>query len=294
MQRKLLWTILKVATKILFTSLLIFLVFNTVDINDIREIFGKSKPQFIVAAIIAYLLSIIVSSWRLEGFLKSIKINIGLLANLQMYFIGLFYNIFLPGGLGGEGYKIYLLHKQSLQPLKPIFWAVFLDRFSGLWSIALILTIFIGLVPGLKSSLPTILIAFLFGTVIYYIVLKKFFAVYSKQFILTHSQAIIAQSLQMLCVAFILLSQPLNGNYIPYLFSFLISSVATIIPVSIGGFGLREYVMLHSSSYLHMNTQVAVFLTLSFSFLSTILSLPGLWYVHRLKLKMKPRTADAQ
>jgi uncharacterized membrane protein YbhN (UPF0104 family) len=84
-------------------------------------------------------------------------------------------------------------------------------------------------------------------------------------------------------VIFILLSQDFHGKFSPYLFSFLVSSIATVIPLSIGGFGIREYVMTHASGVFDMNQSLAVFVTLTFSILSSIASLPGLYFVYKSK-----------
>jgi hypothetical protein len=283
LEKKVIWAALKSIFKILFTALLLYLVFNQIDLSQLKNVFKHCQPQFLIAASIAYLLLIIISSWRLYGYLRDINIEISPATNLKMYFIGLFYNVFLPGGLGGEGYKIYLLHKRSKEPVKRIFSAIFFDRLSGLWSIGFIIVVLVILIPHLAVPALPLAVLFVSGTALYYILMKKFFADYAQHFFRFHGQALVAQSLQMLCVVLILYSQTLSGNFAPYLFGFLLSSLATIVPISVGGFGLREIVMVQGSGYLNMNAQIAVFTTLSFSLLSTILSLPGLWYIYRLK-----------
>jgi glycosyltransferase 2 family protein len=272
---------LKTAVKVVFTIYLIYLVFTKVDIEAVKQVFVRSNPLFIGAALIAYILSIVIASWRLNRYLENIGVMMSFRYNLELYFIGLFYNVFLPGGIGGEGYKIYLLHKQTGVPAKRVFWAIFLDRFSGLWSIGLLMAILLCLVPRLEVPLAVVMGVFGFGTLAYYLICQKYFRTYSEGFLDNHWKAILAQIFQLLAVVFILMSQSGELNFAPYLLTFLLSSLATIIPISIGGFGLREVVMLQGSEHLAMDSQIAVFLTLSFSILSTILSLPGLLFIHR-------------
>jgi hypothetical protein len=98
-----------------------------------------------------------------------------------------------------------------------------------------------------------------------------------------HAKALLVQSLQLVSVLFILLSQNFNGNPSAYLFSFLLSSLATVVPVSIGGLGIREYVIVHAAAFFNLDQPLAVFTTLCFYVLSTLSALTGAWFVYRSK-----------
>src|SRR5690625_7866997 len=53
----------------------------------------------------------------------------------------MFYNFFIPGGVGGDAYKTYLLSKSFDKSLKRIGKLVFVERFLGLIAIGFILSI---------------------------------------------------------------------------------------------------------------------------------------------------------
>ena len=276
------WNIIRVLLKLGFTGLLIYLVFQKIDIRQVKSVFLKSEPGFIVAAWLCYLISQVVSSWRLLGFLRCIGLDAGFGFNLRLYMLGMFYNVFLPGGIGGDGYKIYILRKKFHHPTKKIFVSLLLDRVSGLWAIfflAVALTFFL---PSFKTRewWPFIFIA---GSIIYYVVYKTNFRVYVKNFLQAHGKAILVQSLQLLAVFFILISQNFEGNPSAYLFSFLLSSLATVVPVSIGGLGIREYVIVHAATFFSLDQPLAVFTTLCFYVLSTLSALSGAWFVYHSK-----------
>ena len=129
--------LLKLFLKIGFTALLLYLVLNKINFAEVKKIFQRSNPFYILLAFIAFFLSQVISSWRLLSFLNNIGLKINFGFNLRLYLLGMFYNIFLPGGIGGDGYKIYLLHKKSHFPAKQIFGAIFFDRLSGLWAVVL-------------------------------------------------------------------------------------------------------------------------------------------------------------
>ncbi len=51
--------------------------------------------------------------------------------NLRLYYTGMFYNLFLPGGVGGDVYKVMVLKKRELSILSATK-ATLLDRVTGL------------------------------------------------------------------------------------------------------------------------------------------------------------------
>jgi len=282
MVKKKYWNIIKLLLKLGFTVLLIYLVFQKIDVQQVKSVFLKSEPGYIISAWISYFTSQVVSSWRLLGFLRCIGLNLPFGFNLRLYMLGMFYNVFLPGGIGGDGYKIYLLRKKFQQPTKKIFISLLLDRFSGLWAIGFLAVALTLLMPSFntKEWWPVIFIA---GSAIYYLVYKFHFSAYLQNSLRAHGKAILVQSLQLLSVFFILSSQNFKGNSSPYLFSFLISSLATVVPVSIGGLGIREYVIVHAAVFFSLDKELAVFTSLCFYVLSTLSAMPGAWFVYRSK-----------
>jgi hypothetical protein len=52
----------------------------------------------------------------------------------------MFYNLFLPGAISGDAYKVVLLTRKYDVSYKKITAAVLLDRFSGLLALGLILS----------------------------------------------------------------------------------------------------------------------------------------------------------
>jgi uncharacterized membrane protein YbhN (UPF0104 family) len=282
MAKKKYWNIIRLLLKLGFTVLLIYLVFQKIDIRQVKSVFLQSKPGFIIVALVCYFVSQVISSWRLLGFLQSIGIGAGFGFNLRLYMLGMFYNVFLPGGIGGDGYKIYILRKKFQLPTKKIFLSLLLDRVSGLWAIGFLAVSLTFFLPSFKSIewWPVVFIA---GSILYYFVYRYLFSAYLENLIRAHAKAILVQSLQLLSVFFILLSQDFGGNPSAFLFSFLLSSLATIVPISIGGLGIREYVIVHATAFFNLDQPLAVFTTLCFYVLSTLSALTGAWFVYRSK-----------
>ncbi len=234
-----------------------------------------------LAALLCVLASMVVSSWRLLSFFRSIGLKLNGKYNLRLYFLGLFYNFLLPGGIGGDGYKMYLINKTYKTPLKKLFWAVMFDRLSGLWAIGLITVALIFLIPQIDVHISIPLGIFAAGSAVYYFVAYKFFKEYTRYFFEAHAKALLLQSLQLTAIVCVLLGQDFSGKFSPYLLSFLISALAAIIPITAGGAGAREAIFTKLADVFPMDKGLAVFLPASFYILSLIVALLGLYYVIR-------------
>src|ERR1700688_1539982 len=148
-----LWEITKLLLKIGVTSALLYYVFSKVHFSEVKTRLLHANYWWMLAGAIFYFVSMIASSWRLLSFFKSINLRLDPRFNFRLYLLGIFYNFLLPGGIGGDGYKIYLLNKTYKLPAKKVFWAIMFDRLSGLWAIGLIIVALVFLIPQIDIQI---------------------------------------------------------------------------------------------------------------------------------------------
>lgn len=278
-----LWTATKTILKIAVTSVLLYFVFRKVPFADVKYRLIHANYWWMFAALLSFFVSMIISSWRLLSFFKSIGLKLNSKFNFRLYLLGLFYNFILPGGIGGDGYKIYLLHKNYNLPAKKVFWAIMFDRLSGLWAIGLITVGLIFLIPQIDIHIAIPLGVFMAASAVYYFVAYKFFREYTRYFFEAHLKAVFVQGFQVIAIVFVLIGQDFHDKFSPYLLSFLISALATIIPISVGGAGIRETVFTYLTKWFPMEKSLAVFLPGTFYIISLIVALLGIYYVIRPK-----------
>src|ERR1700759_342007 len=163
-----LWSVVKIILIIAVTGGLLYYVFSKVPFVKIKYRLAHADRAWLTAAILCYVGSMLFSSWRLLSFFKSIGLKLDWRFNLRLYFLGLCYNVLLPGGIGGDGYKIYLLHKRYKLPTKKVFWAILFDRLSGFWAIGAIVVGLVILIPSFPYHLAYPLTIVSIGSVIYY------------------------------------------------------------------------------------------------------------------------------
>jgi len=277
------WDVTKLILKVGVTSVLLYYVFSKVPFSEVKNRLLHANYWWMLAGVAFYFCSMVASAWRLLSFFKSIDLRLDPRFNFRLYLLGIFYNLLLPGGIGGDGYKIYLLHKNYQLPAKRVFWAIAFDRLSGLWAIGLIIVALKIFIPQIAVSFAIVGGVFVAGTAIYYVIVKIFFKDFSKHFIKGHAKAVVVQTFQVLTILCVLLGQDFNGKFAPYLLSFLLSALAAVVPVTFGGAGAREYIFKVLAGVFNMNVGLAVFLSVSFYLISLLVALSGLYYVLRPK-----------
>jgi len=107
--RKLIFLALKILVSI---SLLIFL-FRKADIGNVWLLMQSMDFLLFMFVVFLYAVSQLISTYRWSLFLPNAGINILFLKLVSLYYIGMFFNIFLPTAVGGDVVKSYYLYKFS-------------------------------------------------------------------------------------------------------------------------------------------------------------------------------------
>src|SRR5690606_7261687 len=297
MTKQKLWGLTKLILKIGITLVSLYLVFSKVSIKDLKEAITESDPIFFILAFIIFFISQVITSTRLNGIFKGVGLHISEKYNFKLYLLGMFYNLFLPGGIGGDGYKIFFLRRKFHIKGRRLLMAIFFDRLSGLWALCLITAALIIFIPQLQipSWMPIPLV--LSGTLIYFVVLKKFFADYSQSLYLTHFKALCVQSLQLISAICLLYALHFDGKFSPYLFMFLVSSLVAIFPFTVGGLGAREVVFLYGADIFNLDPHLAVLISLLYYFIAALMSTLGTYFIFNpqaLGEKELPQESDIE
>ena len=129
--------------KILFSALLLYLVFTRIPFSQVWAVLKNADLVFIGLALLFFIASKVLSAYRLNLYFHQIGVPLPQGSNLRLYLLGMFYNLFLPGGIGGDAYKGYLVHKTFGTGGKRLAAVLLLDRLSGM----LLLFVYNGILP---------------------------------------------------------------------------------------------------------------------------------------------------
>jgi uncharacterized membrane protein YbhN (UPF0104 family) len=285
--KKLLITIIKFA----LTAFALYFVFQKIEFSNVLAIYKKSNAVYLVLAILFFIASKILSAFRLQLFLKSIDLDISHRINMKLYLLGMFYNLFLPGGISGDGYKIYLLQQKYRTGTGKLFGAVLTDRISGMSALAILALIILSFhtVPVPWHTFGFILVPLVLLGLFFF--MKWFYSYFLPVYSVTLIFSIGVQFLQLLCAWMIVLALGETQQIWSYLLVFLVSSIIAILPISIGGVGVRELTFLYGAELFGINADLAVSVSLMFYIITAVVSIMGILYVIR-PIRFKANETD--
>lgn len=269
--------------KILLSVLALYLVYKKIDRSIFASLIKHIEWVWLLPAIILFNISKIFSSMRLTGLVENIGIKIAHKDNLKLYYQGMFYNLFLPGGIGGDAYKTYVLNKGNDIALKKIIGTLLYDRISGLIMLMFISGILVFDVLDRWKMYGALL--FILIIPLGYLLTLLFFPSHKRNYTVSQFYSLVVQLSQVLAVICILKALQVKFLvYFNYLLLFMISSIASVLPFTIGGAGARELVFLYGQKLLDVSAETGIAVGLIFFIITSISSFIG------LIIKYKPTT----
>lgn len=293
--------------KLLVTISLFGWIFSQVNFYKLANSLANTQLSYFILAIIAHALAFLLFSVRWWHLYKTQDNSSRYKDTFKSYYLGLFFNNFLPTGIGGDvirilrlrkfGYTTHLLVSSSL-----------MDRILGLISIlmmglvALTITPSFVLHPNTKLCIYIIAILAPFGLLFlfsdYMPKLTRFAVqrfhngkltdflsnVISTLHEYRHARprvlfalilSILAQ--YFIIISYVLIGFSLNINLPISVFFIIIPIVflATSLPISIGGLGVRESVIVSLFTLFNIDTQAAIALSILYFIIILVISLPG-------------------
>jgi len=268
---------LKAIAKVLGSGLCLYWLFTQIAWESILEVYATLNPWSLLPAVLLFGLSQLISVKRLGLHFEAEIIQLSFVRNLRLYVLGMFYSLFLPGTLGGDGYKMYWLKKHKEVSLSRSFRSLLFDRLNGLWALLFLALIFLLWIEiEIPAKIPLILLSLLGLYLFAYFFLRRFFVQYLSILFSASLLSLVVQFSQVLCIFSLLWGFGQADGYLNYGLIFLLGALASVIPLSIGGLGFRELVFLYGAEYLGLNPDLAVSLSLLFYVITAGVSLLGM------------------
>ncbi len=300
--------ILRVSISIL---LLVFLL-RQVDIKALLEIIKNTDKLLLFFAFLIFFMIYVLCLLRWDMLLRAVGIRLPFKRVFISYSGGVFFSLFLPSTIGGDLMRSIDLSAHTHKP-KEVIATIILDRLSGY--VGLVILAILSLVFGWRliqdaSTLfsifiiTAILIAILlvlFNKSLYNLVQKLLsspnagkireliISLHEEMHVFRHKRKIIISNLilsiiiqSMPPLSFFVIAQAMGIKIkLIYFFIFLpIIGAITLLPISIGGLGLRDVTTIFflAKAGISKNSALAMSL-LNFSFILICGALGGLIYV---------------
>lgn len=278
--------ILKLVLKMAVTIFCFWYISNKIDFEKAKDAVNKADWWWLLFSIVAFAFSKFLASFRLNIYFRNINIHLSNKQNIRLYWLGMFYNLFLPGAISGDAYKVVLLTRKYDVSYKKITAAVLLDRFSGLLALGLILSVY-GVIVLDKTLYDAILITgSVLAVIALYIVVRYFLKDFIPGFWPTFFWGIAVQVFQVVCVYCILMGLHLPLHQSEWIFIFLVAAVITVIPVSLGGgLGTREFIFVKGAEFFLLDVHVAPIISILFYLSNALSSVWGVYFIYHDPLK---------
>ncbi|MET0964624.1 MAG: lysylphosphatidylglycerol synthase transmembrane domain-containing protein [Noviherbaspirillum sp.] len=271
---------LKTGLQALVSAGLVIILVRQLDLAEMRAIVMRPHGlPWLLAAVLLFNASKVVGALRLNIYQRAAGIALGELANIRLYYAGMFLNLCLPGGIGGDGYKILVLHRRQAVPLKKLVLITLADRLSGMLCLLLLLCLLMPLTPlpwpgnrvyagaaiGAVSAVSALILAH-----------RLLFRLERAALAKVCYYGMTVQLLQLACIATLLAYVQLPvGDYGAHLAVFLVSSIAAVLPLSLGGIGARELTFFYGLKLLQLDPAHGVVVSSVFFLITLLSSLVG-------------------
>jgi uncharacterized protein (TIRG00374 family) len=263
---------LPLIARIAISAALLALLFSKVPLADVLTLFGRARADIVLLSAVMFAVSLVGSAYQWWLFLKAQRIAIPFRRAMNFYLVGLFLNNFLPANVGGDVMKVIDVGRSGGTKAGALT-ATLLDRAMGLFVLVLAGT-FAALALGDALPFPEMRVPLALSSAALVVL---FVAVLSRRVaravesvlrhvpgarlrrlverLIAHIRMLhddrrifliafaVSVATQFLRVAVHYLAAIALGVHVsPILFALLVPviAVAITLPISIGGFGVRE------------------------------------------------------
>ncbi len=125
---------IKTILKIIISLLLILFIVYNVGMEKVWDQFSHMKFHLVLIAIALDALGVVISAKKWQILLESKLIHVPYARILKHYYIGVFFNAFLPTTIGGDAVKSYYLSKELDKRIEALS-SIIMERLTGLIAI---------------------------------------------------------------------------------------------------------------------------------------------------------------
>lgn len=281
--------------KLAFTAFAVWVLVHQLDLSKLRQLLTTAHIGWVALAFVLLNLAQLASALRMRYYFFTEGVRMPYGDSIGLYYVGMLFNHVLPGGIGGDGYKAYAVRRDYDFPLSSAIRLMICNRASGLLFLILIGLGFGFFSEGLRALIPYTPLLLTLAAIITtgsYAVLARLLL---KEPYATQRGAALysffVQGLVALCAACLFESFSATypwhqaGHTADYLMLFMIACFVSVLPVSLGGLGLRELTFFFGAQYLGLNAEAGVAVSLLYFTINLTASLLGAVYFLKGKRK---------
>lgn len=272
----------KIILKIVVSLLLMAFLANKLDLEKLSLLSVASLGYLFIGCIIT-LVALFIMTLRWKVLCKLLNVNPSLLKLYSYYLIGMFYNIFLPGAIGGDIVRTRKLTINNNVSVKEATSLTVVERICGLYMLfilTLLGILFLDLPKGLILKVNKNLLYGLFSLSVMLIPLVK--QLLNKKINIKYNSILpilllsfIAQLGDIIIAYLFSCHLGIKINFTQLLIIMPIVYFATVLPISLGGLGVREGTFVAILSLYNIETSTAILISFLMYLVKVIVGLVG-------------------
>jgi uncharacterized membrane protein YbhN (UPF0104 family) len=248
---------LLLALKLSVTVGLLAYLFSRIDVASVAQIVAGASWGWTIAGLLLYLALQGLCAWRWVLLARVLNLDGAWTQFVRYYYVGMFFNLFLPTGVGGDVYRCYYVARSAADWRRAIL-SVLADRgvgFGTMCLIAAVATLAFGRVylpAWMGWALGAGVLGVLALVAVGIVARGRFAAIWTSvpmvvEFFKRPGLLVMVAGLSIVLQVLVIVVNILNGIAlqldVPFVFYFILIpliAVATMIPVSLNGLGVRE------------------------------------------------------
>jgi len=127
----------RLLAKVLVSAGLLAFLFSKISVSQLFTLVRELDAGYMTAAVVLFLASNIIGGYQWHALLRSSGVRIPLHRTIRVYFVGLFFNNFLPASIGGDAVKVYDVSRIGSNVFQVVA-VTMLDRIIGIFSLCLL------------------------------------------------------------------------------------------------------------------------------------------------------------
>src|SRR6187401_796614 len=234
---------LKTLLKLTVLVVIIILIVRKIDERLLLRVLTSIQPLWILWALLWFALSKFIAALRFNTLLRTDGMHLATWQNVKLYWLCMYYNLLLPGGISGDGYKIKVLMDHFKRPFKRLLTLTLVDRISGMIALGQLGLVLMYFIPFTQPYRPWIIPAFILSLMVIWQLYR--FSRVGTIWWLNTVQSIGVQGAQAVATLGLVYALGQQSHWADYLILFLASSLVAMVPMTIGGAGARELTFLY-------------------------------------------------
>lgn len=284
---------LKFLVKLIIGIAILIFLFSKTNVQEFIDMLATADYKYFIFALFLYIFGQIISTKKWMIISQQLGFNNTFLRYLRWYFLGMFYNTFLPTNIGGDAIKVVKMRDNNTHKIKRAVISVLTDRITGVC----MLSIFIMAGWIFYNS------KFIINILNLGIILSVLFGILTLIFLLNHKNiipekfAVIYDLVKSVCekkcmIKIIFISfvfhiflivihcciAKMYSMDIPTTYYFLLYPITAIIaalPISINGMGIKELIYVSMLNQFNIDTSHAIMFALTYNMVILFSSMTG-------------------